>query len=357
MLSICLSTIVWVIQAVNFLDFVSEDGHGFKVYFLYTMLSFPKIFTKLFLISIFISLFFILIRYDDSNELSIYWTIGISIKKFINKVICFSLLFVIINLSLTLYLSPKSQDLARSFIRSSSIEFFPSLIKEKKFIDTVSNLTIYVNQQSSDKRQLKNIVIKDQTDNQKFQLIIANEGKIVQKTNQNFLMLENGEIFSNINDKDFSNFKFENFEFNLSKFSTKSTITPKIQENSTLNILKCYFNLTYFKKYYLDSKELVCDPQSKKDITQEILKRFILPFYIPLICLISCMILLINKTKKFYTPKKILTFAIGFLVIFLSEIGLKYSGTSNLSNLIFISFPFLTYFLFYFIFLKNENLH
>ncbi len=26
--------IVWVIQAVNYLGFVTEDGHGFKIYFL-----------------------------------------------------------------------------------------------------------------------------------------------------------------------------------------------------------------------------------------------------------------------------------------------------------------------------------
>ena len=30
--------IVWIIQAVNYLDFVIEDGHGFRVYFLYTIL-------------------------------------------------------------------------------------------------------------------------------------------------------------------------------------------------------------------------------------------------------------------------------------------------------------------------------
>ena len=33
--TLSLSLIVWVIQAVNYLDFVSEDGHSFKVYFLY----------------------------------------------------------------------------------------------------------------------------------------------------------------------------------------------------------------------------------------------------------------------------------------------------------------------------------
>jgi lipopolysaccharide export system permease protein len=36
-LIVSFSVIVWVIQAVNYLDFISEDGHGFKVYFLYTL--------------------------------------------------------------------------------------------------------------------------------------------------------------------------------------------------------------------------------------------------------------------------------------------------------------------------------
>ena len=31
-----LSLIVWVIQAVNYLDIVSEDGHGLKTYFIYS---------------------------------------------------------------------------------------------------------------------------------------------------------------------------------------------------------------------------------------------------------------------------------------------------------------------------------
>ena len=42
-----LSIIVWVIQAVNFLDFVTEDGHGLGVYFKYTLLNLPKIISRL----------------------------------------------------------------------------------------------------------------------------------------------------------------------------------------------------------------------------------------------------------------------------------------------------------------------
>ena len=98
LLTLSLSVIVWVIQAVNYLDFVSEDGHGFKVYFLYTLLNFPKIFSKLFLVSLFISLFYVIIRYEDKNELSIYWSIGISKLQFINKIILFSIILVLLQL-------------------------------------------------------------------------------------------------------------------------------------------------------------------------------------------------------------------------------------------------------------------
>ena len=56
-LSLSLTVIVWVMQAVNFLDFVSEDGHGLKVYFSYTLLNFPKIFSRLLLLHYLYQLF------------------------------------------------------------------------------------------------------------------------------------------------------------------------------------------------------------------------------------------------------------------------------------------------------------
>jgi lipopolysaccharide export system permease protein len=34
---VIMSLIVWTIQAVNYFDFVTEDGHGLKVYFMYTL--------------------------------------------------------------------------------------------------------------------------------------------------------------------------------------------------------------------------------------------------------------------------------------------------------------------------------
>ena len=133
-LIICLSVIVWVIQAVNYLDFVSEDGHGFKVYFLYTLFNFPKIFTKLFLISLFISLFYIILKYENDNELSIYWSVGISKINFINKILIFSIILLIIQFIFTSLISPKSQNMGKSYIRMSILIFFHRSLKKKSLL-------------------------------------------------------------------------------------------------------------------------------------------------------------------------------------------------------------------------------
>ena len=355
-LIISFSVIVWVIQAVNYLDFVSEDGHGFKVYFLYTLFNFPKIFSKLFLISLFISLFYILLKYENENELSIYWSVGVSKINFINKILKFSILLLILQFILTSYISPKSQNLGKSFIRMSNIDFFPSLIKEKKFIDTLSGLTIYVDEQSIDRKKFKNILIKDQKQSvSDYQIIIANEGEIVTNNKINYLILKKGEIFTNSNNKDFSNFKFENFEFNLSKFGSKSTIIPKIQENKTSNIIKCYLNNSNInKKFYINFDELRCHEDSKKDIIQEIFKRFYQPFFIPLLCLIACMQIINSKFNSFYTYNKIMIFIFGFITLFISEILIKYTGNYLIQDIIILIFP-ITLFLIIYLFLLKKN--
>ena len=41
--SFTLTLIVWILQAVNFLDIVSEDGHSIATYFSYSILNIPKI--------------------------------------------------------------------------------------------------------------------------------------------------------------------------------------------------------------------------------------------------------------------------------------------------------------------------
>ena len=95
---ITFSTIIWVLQAVNYLDFVIEDGHGFFVYFNYTMLSFPKIFSKIYPFAIFLAFSYILLEYEDKNELVIL------LKELVNSMIGWLSVDALVNNVCCLYL-------------------------------------------------------------------------------------------------------------------------------------------------------------------------------------------------------------------------------------------------------------
>ncbi len=64
--------VIWVFQAVNFLDIMIEDGRDYLVYVNYSLLNFPKIFSKLLPFVLFFSLFYITLKYENSNELIIF---------------------------------------------------------------------------------------------------------------------------------------------------------------------------------------------------------------------------------------------------------------------------------------------
>ena len=142
--------IVWTLQAVNYFDYVTEDGHGIKIYFLYTLLNFPKIIHRILPFIFFISLFYTIINYELKNELSIFWINGVSKIHFANRIIFFSIIIMFFQMWMGSYVSPKSQFEARNYLKNSNIDFFTSLIKEGKFINVVKNLTIFINKKNND---------------------------------------------------------------------------------------------------------------------------------------------------------------------------------------------------------------
>ena len=363
LVSISISLIVWVIQAVNFLDIVTEDGHGFKVYFLYTLLSLPKIFSKILPFIYFISLFYIILKYENENELIIFWTIGIKKIEFVNVLLKFSIFYLILQLLFTTYIVPTTLDKARSYIRGSNVDLFSSIIQEKKFIDVVKDLTIFVEEKNIN-GDLKNIFLKEKIGENEYQTIIAKEGKIKKYDIKTTLLLFDGKIINN-NNKKINSFEFSKTEINLSKFTTKTTTHPKIQEIGTYDVLACIvrlknFNTAYISNVFITNKKLNnCIPENLKDTFQEIFKRFVSPLYLLTLSLIACLIIIKSKDDYEYFKHKFGLFILGVITIIISEISIKYSSANTIQNIQIFSLPVLflvTIYLYIKLKLKKPNL-
>ena len=345
--SITLSSIVWILQAVNFLDIVSEDGHGLLTYFSFTSLNIPKIFNKLMLLSIFLSIYYIFSNYEEKNQLVIFWINGISKTKFLNRIIIFSILFFLISLSISYYVVPFTQNKARSFIRSSNLDFFPSLIKPRKFIDTVENFTIFLDNKSNE--NISKILIKDSSNNNNSQLIISKSGSIQNNKDNKFLQLKKG-IIVNFSNNNLTSFNFEKTNIDLSQYQTKTTTAPKIQEIKSQSIIKCIFLLLENKNINTNISELSCNYSFYKNLVQELYKRTILPFYIPILFIIASFLILKSKNDLNYKFFKIKIFLSGIFIVIFSQISVNLVSKNNFMSLTMIVTPIILFVLSYIIF-------
>ena len=350
--SITLTSIVWILQAVNFLDIVSEDGHGLITYFSYTSLNIPKIFNKLMLLSIFLSIFYIFSNYEEKNQLVIFWINGISKARFLNRVILFSVLFSIISLSISYYIVPYTQNKARSFIRSSNLDFFPSLIKPRKFIDTVENFTIFLDNKKNQK--IDKILIKDSSKTSNSQLIISKSGNIINNEKDKFLQLEKGVII-NFSNNNLTSFNFEKTSIDLSQYQTKTTTAPKIQEIKSWIIINCISLLLKDKNTSIKIGNLTCNNSFYKNLVQELYKRIVLPLYIPLLFIIASFLILKSKNNLNYKFFKIKIFLLGILFVIFSQISVNLVSKSNFIGLTIIITPLILIIFSYIIFLNKTK--
>ena len=350
--SLSLTLIVWVIQAVNYLDIVSEDGHSFKIYFMYSLLSLPKIFNKLILFVFFISVFFTLSKYEENNEILIFWTYGIKKSEFINKIVKFSFLYFLISVLLGFFIVPKTQDLARSYIRDSNIEYFPSLIKTKHFNDTVSDLTIFVDEKKKD-GVMENIYIKENYKNNRSQIITSKKGILAKRNDSFFLILYNGKII-NVDKRNTNIIQFEKSEFNLSRFSTKTTVYPKIQETNSLKLIECIQNFVKTNQGFFE--ELFrCDKRSINPVIQEMYKRLVVPIHIIILGFIASCLIIKSKNQFASIKFKSFIFFIGFIFIIFSEGSSNILSFYDLNKSMLVLTPFILAIAGYLIFTKQNK--
>ena len=348
-----LGLIVWVIQAVNFLDYVTEDGHGLGVYFKYSILNFPKIISRLFPLIFFISIFYTINKFEQNNELKIFWMNGVHKIKFIKNLIIYSLSALIFLIFLTSIIVPWAQNKSRVYLQESNIDFFPSLISEKKFIDTVDQLTIYI-ENKIEKESYENIFIKDtDKDKDKVKFIFAKRGQLINNSDERIFRLFDGKII-NVNDGRVTEFNFEITNFDLSKYLTKTITDFKIQERNTLNILDCYVN--YFllgKTYYYEVT--TCNDPAIKVMQKELFSRLIKPFFLPVLTLSLCILLLYPKENSNYKNSRIWIFLLGIFIIILTEFSESITARNFFYFKLSIFLPLIIFSIQYFFLNKKMN--
>ena len=348
------SIVIWVFQAVNFLDIMIEDGRDYLVYVNFSLLNFPKIVSKVFPFALFFSLFYVTSKSELNNELIIFWNFGVHKIEIINFIFKISIILLLLQIILTTSLVPKSQDSARSFLRSSKVNFFDNFIKPQKFNDTIRKVTIYSDKKDKDGK-MTNLYLKKEINNNEFQITYAKKGHFKQIGSTPLLVLYEGATITS-NQNGITNISFSKSDFSLSNIETNTITQKKTQEISSSKLLNCINYFYKFKKkdFEKNVKNIQnCTYSNKQNIIKEFYKRFIIPFYIPLLSLIPFLLITSSKENPNYNKLRTITFLIGLLVIIFSETTIRYVSEISMFDITLMLIPLLLLLSFY-IFLFNK---
>ena len=142
------------------------------------------------------------------------------------------------------------------------------------------------------------------------------------------MILTDGKIL-NISEGKTNTFDFNQTQINLSKYTSKTTRTPKLQEVKTTHLFYCLFKTQnlIINKDAIDKKLMFkCDDtiSLKNKISQELFSRTFKPIYLPLLALIGGLLIIKSKNSERYSNYKLKIFILGVTAISFSEISTKF---------------------------------
>ena len=344
------AAVIWTIQAVNFLDLVTNDGHAFRIYLLYSILTIPKVLTKLIPFAFLIASALTIHKLEKDNELILLWTSGLNKIHIVNLIMRISLIIMLLQHVMASLINPETLNYSRNLLKNSELQFVPSLLKERQFNDTVQGLTIFVDKKNND-GTYSNILIRDDGKvltqvSSESSTIFAKSGYVTE--DERNLVLLNGNIHKLEAGSTLSIISFEKTIINLSGLSTKTISETKIQETPTIQIIQC------MQSKNKTSHNCSRHAKNQRDTKAEINRRFGMPIFIPLVALVTCFLLRSRKEEK------IPGLFIGFIILITSEITVRYSGISWNHTVAYYLLPILLIPIFYMLLIKTfkyENLN
>ena len=111
----------------------------------------------------------------------------------------------------------------------------------------------------------------------------------------------------------------------------RSIVAPKVQETTTSDLASCVT-----KKISLNNNFLENCP---KEVIATMSRRIGMPFYIPLVSLICCFLLIQKRERKFKFFRNYSYLGFSFIILVLAEILVRYSGLSKINTILYFTVP------------------
>lgn len=186
-----LTCIIWLTQALRFIDFIVNRGLSIGDFLYITSLLFPSLLSLLVPVSLFLAVIFTYNRLQSDSELTVLRAAGLSRWQLAQPALLLGVLATLFGYLLSLYLQPFSSrqfNDMRAFLRDN---YTSVLLQEEVFNTPVDGLTVFVRERDS-KANLRGILVHDNRIQDNPVTMMAEQGRLVQGKSGPQFYLEKG---------------------------------------------------------------------------------------------------------------------------------------------------------------------
>lgn len=215
-----LTSIVWLTQALRFIDFIVNRGVSAFTFLKLTALIIPSLLFVVLPLTLFIAVMFIYTRLMSDSELVVLQNAGLSRFQISKPVLLAGLAATLFAYFISFYALPTTyrqfKDM-QSFLRDN---YASLLLQEEVFNTPVEGMTVFVRERDQQTGLLKGILVHDNRDTENPVTMMAQQGQLEQtRQGPRFLLYQGNR--QEMRDGKLSFLKFDNYTIDLSFYTNK----------------------------------------------------------------------------------------------------------------------------------------
>lgn len=216
---ICLTTLIWVTQALRDIDLMTNQGQTILVFVGITGLIIPLLVLVIAPIAYLVAVAHTLNKLSTDSEIIVMNAAGMSpwrlFRAFLNVAIVVSLMVAVISA----YFAPKGLRMLRDWLTEVNANVVSNVVQPGRFSSVQNGVTIHIRERRAG-GILHGIFLDDRRDPNERMTILAETGEVVDNDAGTFLVLQQGTVQRQKTiERDPNLIKFDRYAFDLSQFA------------------------------------------------------------------------------------------------------------------------------------------
>ncbi|NBX03776.1 MAG: LPS export ABC transporter permease LptF [Alphaproteobacteria bacterium] len=307
LITFSLTSIVWLTQALRFIDFIVNQGVSIAVFVKLTLLLVPSLILMILPPALFCAILFSYNKLKTDSELLVMQAVGLSKWRLAVPALQVAAVITVIGYAIALYILPVSYREFRdmqSFLRNNYVSI---LLQEGVFSNPVEGLTVFTRERDKD-GTMRGILVQDNRQRDQPVTMMAEEGKLVQTAQGPRFLLTRGNR-QEMRDGKFSFLDFQAYTLDISLYTKdagKRIVDP--QELFVLDLFK--------------PDETISQADNMRRFAEGH-QRLIWPFYSLALAFVAVAVMLSGEfNRRGHWQRIVLASVLGVVVVF-SAVGLR----------------------------------